>query len=64
MHLVRLACSRALLSAGNRIEISNAMMPITTNNSTRVKPRPFASFLDRLHEVLNTCSSVYDMPKP
>src|SRR4051794_35441131 len=37
-HLVVAAAFRALLSAGNRIAISNAMMPITTSNSTSVKP--------------------------
>src|SRR4051812_8450652 len=35
---MRLACSRARLSEGSRMLISSAMMPITTNNSTRVKP--------------------------
>jgi hypothetical protein len=33
------AASRALFSAGSKIEIKSAMMPITTNNSTSVKPR-------------------------
>src|SRR5438067_4586727 len=37
-HLTVLAASRALLSAGRRIEISSAMMPMTTRSSTRVKP--------------------------
>src|SRR5687767_12483453 len=35
---VRTACSLALVSAGIRIEISTAMMPMTTRSSTRVKP--------------------------
>src|SRR4051794_15396699 len=38
-HCVLLADSRALLSVGSRIEISTAMMPITTSNSTSVKAR-------------------------
>src|ERR1700734_573858 len=37
-HLTRLAVSRARLSDGNRIEISSAIMPITTSNSTRENP--------------------------
>ena len=37
-HLARLAVSRALFSDGSRIEISSAMMPMTTSSSTRVKP--------------------------
>src|SRR5438105_5929277 len=37
-HLVRLALSRALLNAGSRIEISRAIIPMTTNNSTSVNP--------------------------
>src|SRR5689334_16342324 len=37
-HLVVLACWRALLSAGSKIEISSAMMPMTTSSSTSVKP--------------------------
>src|SRR5689334_17804295 len=35
----RAAWARERLIVGRRIEISNAMMPITTSNSTRVKPR-------------------------
>jgi hypothetical protein len=31
------ACWRALFSAGIRIEMSSAMMPMTTRSSTRVK---------------------------
>src|SRR4051794_15829136 len=38
-HLTALADSRALLSAGRRIEINRAMMPMTTNNSTNVNAR-------------------------
>src|SRR3954468_8773930 len=38
-HFTRLAVSRARLSDGRRIEISSAMIPITTSSSTRVKPR-------------------------
>src|SRR3954449_557762 len=37
-HCVRFAASRALASVGSRIEISSAMMPMTTSNSTSVKP--------------------------
>jgi hypothetical protein len=37
-HFTRLAFSLARLSEGSRIETSNAMMPITTSSSTRVKP--------------------------
>src|SRR4051794_14098507 len=37
-HLDVLACWRARASAGRRMPISAAMMPITTSNSTRVKP--------------------------
>src|SRR5436305_2076979 len=36
-HLVRFAESRALLRTGRRIAIRMAMMPMTTNSSTRVK---------------------------
>jgi 5,10-methylenetetrahydrofolate reductase len=35
-HLTVLAFRLALESAGSRIEISKAMMPITTSNSTKV----------------------------
>ena len=31
-------CSRAFFSDGSRIEMSNAMMPITTKSSTSVNP--------------------------
>src|SRR3954468_17599481 len=37
-HLTRSDCSRALLKAGTRIEISSAMMPMTTSSSTSVNP--------------------------
>jgi hypothetical protein len=37
-HLIVLADSRALWSAGNRMLMSRAMMPITTNSSTSVNP--------------------------
>src|SRR5438105_3224313 len=36
-HCVRLADSLARVSAGSRMEISNAMMPMTTSSSTSVK---------------------------
>src|SRR4051812_24405752 len=39
MHFTVLAARRALPKAGRRIEISNAMMPMTTSNSTSVNPR-------------------------
>src|SRR6266566_8617747 len=35
----RWACSRAFFRAGRSIEISSAMMPITTRSSTSVNPR-------------------------
>src|SRR5690242_19783414 len=38
-HAAVFALWRALLSAGSRIEISSAMMPITTSSSTSVKAR-------------------------
>src|SRR5436305_10046863 len=38
-HLARLAVSRALDREGRRIEISRAMIPMTTSSSTSVKPR-------------------------
>src|SRR5205085_12552548 len=38
-HLTWRAFSLALFSAGRRMDISNAMMPITTRSSTSVKPR-------------------------
>src|SRR4051812_28981329 len=38
-HLTVWADARALFRAGRRIEISNAMIPMTTSSSTRVKPR-------------------------
>ena len=49
-HFTRLACSRARLSDGSRMEISSAMMPITTSSSTRVKPFVLrvASFIKKL----------------
>src|SRR5438270_2249575 len=37
-HLMVLADSRALLSAGSRMPINKAMIPITTKSSTSVKP--------------------------
>jgi hypothetical protein len=37
-HCTVFACRRAFCSAGNRIEISTAMIPMTTSNSTSVKP--------------------------
>ena len=37
-HLIRLAWVLALLSAGSKIAISNAITAITTNSSTNVKP--------------------------
>src|SRR5580765_8211470 len=39
MHWTRNECCRATLMAGRRIEISTAMMPMTTSNSSRLKPR-------------------------
>src|SRR2546423_437369 len=49
-HFTRLACSRARLSDGSRIEISSAIMPITTSSSTRVNPFVLreASFIKKL----------------
>jgi hypothetical protein len=38
-HTTRAACCRERLSAGNKIEISKAMIPITTSNSTSVNAR-------------------------
>src|SRR5262245_41537722 len=38
-HWVRFADSRARLNVGRRIEISTAMMPMTTSNSTKVKAK-------------------------
>jgi hypothetical protein len=38
-HFTRFAVSRARLSDGSRIEISSAMMPMTTSNSTSVNAR-------------------------
>src|SRR5947209_10977300 len=35
-HCTCLACSRAFPKAGRRIEISSAIIPITTSNSTKV----------------------------
>ena len=37
-HWTCFACSRARLSAGSRIAISTAMMPMTTSSSTSVNP--------------------------
>jgi len=48
-HFTRLACSRARFRAGRRIEISSAMIPMTTNSSTRVKPlEALRSFIKKL----------------
>src|SRR5438309_11288132 len=38
-HAAVLALCRALLRAGSRMEISRAIMPMTTSNSTSVKAR-------------------------
>jgi hypothetical protein len=38
-HLALRASSRTLFRAGSRIEINNAMIPMTTSSSTSVKPR-------------------------
>src|SRR5688572_30235195 len=38
LHATVYADARARLSAGNRMPISTAMMPMTTSNSTRVNP--------------------------
>jgi hypothetical protein len=40
--LTRFAVSRARFKLGSRIEISKAMIPITTSSSTRVKPLALA----------------------
>jgi hypothetical protein len=37
-HFTRRPASRARFSAGNRIAISTAMIPMTTSSSTSVKP--------------------------
>jgi hypothetical protein len=37
-HFTRFADARARVSAGIRIEINTAMIPITTRSSTSVKP--------------------------
>src|SRR4051812_45440069 len=37
-HLIRFACSRARLRDGSRMEMSSAMMPMTTSSSTSVNP--------------------------
>src|SRR5580704_16819221 len=37
-HLIMLACSRALESAGNRMPMRTAIIPITTKSSTSVNP--------------------------
>jgi hypothetical protein len=36
---VTFACSRAAFSAGSRMAIRSAMIPITTSSSTSVNPR-------------------------
>ena len=46
MHWVVRACVRALFRAGRRIEISIAMMPITTRSSTSVKARAVGGRFD------------------
>src|SRR4051794_19517826 len=45
MHAVRLALSRALPSAGSRMPISTAMMPMTTSSSTSVNAFFFCRFM-------------------
>jgi hypothetical protein len=40
-HATPAACSRALRRTGMRMEISSAMMPITTSSSTSVKAHAF-----------------------
>src|SRR5687767_9607270 len=38
LQVTSLPCSRTRLSAGSRMEMSTAMIPMTTSSSTRVKP--------------------------
>src|SRR5215207_5928701 len=45
------ACRLALLSAGSRMPISTAMMPMTTRSSTSVNPsRRFVEFVSMTHD--------------
>ena len=59
-HCTVLDCSRALPSAGSRIAIRTAMIPITTNSSTSVNP-----FVERRREslipvlLLTACGGVH-----
>src|SRR3954453_879605 len=48
MQAVMLACLRALPSAGSKIEINSAMMPITTRSSTSVKARKSQFLLEKV----------------
>src|SRR4051794_5415892 len=54
------AARRALFSAGSRIPISTAMMPITTSSSTNVKPFPDLDEMRRMGRLL----SAFDMTDP
>jgi hypothetical protein len=49
MHLTIWACCRALFSAGKRMAIRIAMIPMTTSSSTSVKP----VFRDRVNRILD-----------
>src|SRR5277367_1542147 len=53
-HCADRACLRAAPRAGRRIEISSAMMPITTSNSTSVNP-PRILVFDSSMIVLGSC---------
>jgi hypothetical protein len=57
-----LACSLALARAGIRIDISRAMMEITTNNSINVKP--FLFFMEILLETHRTFQAYRRKPSP
>src|SRR3982751_6268250 len=60
MQLVLRACLRALPSAGRRIEISSAMMPMTTRSSTSVKA---ARRVGRLRMNVSECEGANEEPR-
>src|SRR5688572_18723552 len=62
-HFTLAACRRAAVSAGSRTEISTAMMPITTSNSTSVNAlrRPDACCVTRF---MRCTSALADRPEP
>src|SRR5215469_15484735 len=56
------ALSRALLSAGSRIEINSAMIPITTSSSTSVNAKRMRRAAERFIDAARTDDKVHCVP--